>query len=507
MAEVSAPTVPRAHLEPVQLCPECRTSNRRPVAPGRRLCQPHLDNKRENQKTRRQRAKMRYDAGQALHVPNNRVHQKADAPASIEDAASLSYAMNRPPHPPSPLAASAVIGPQQFQAYIHERAHESARAALVVPIEMPGLHMPHPGPNTSWGLGPEQDVSWPRHPTAHDPLWERSLGAAFQSLPLLEPTPMRDDSGYSTVAPWTLGPQNPALFTPGGNFIPPVKDVPAEPGSSILVAQDRSYPDCNLRRPAVCYRSDSMPPTTGGNRVDENTIPGYDFTIEAGNIMAVPEYPEFGAPIPHPDNILMLHMLTVSIGNSLEPPQVLHMDAVFTNSALNQSPPIVGETVPLDLFHQFGEGQDSSHFSILATEVVQDSAYQEGNRREPAGFYGSGSTLPTTGGNTFGEGLIPGYDFFMEEGHIMAVPGYPEFGAPIPPHTIITLYKLTVSAGYSLELPQGHQTGAILTNPAVNPPPPIREEADPFDLFGEGQGSSDISILGTELDWASFEAY
>jgi len=176
MAEVPAPT---AQPEPVQLCPECRTSNRRPVAPGRRLCQPHRNNKRENQKTHRQRAKMRYDAGQALHVPNNRVHQRGDAPASFGDAirASLSradYAMIRPPHPPSPLAASAVIGPRQFQAYIHERAPERAHAALVSPIDrMPAMPTLHLTPNTSSDVGPEQDMSWGPYPTAHDLLWER----------------------------------------------------------------------------------------------------------------------------------------------------------------------------------------------------------------------------------------------------------------------------------------------------------------------------------------------
>jgi len=151
--------------------------------------------------------------------------------------------------------------------------------------------------------------------------------------------------------------------------------------------------------------------------------------MEAGYIMAGSEYPQLGAPVPPPGNILTQYMLMLGIGNSLELPQGLHIDAVFTNSALNRPPPIVEGAGPFDLLK---EGQGYSHISILATEVAPDSAYPEGNLREPGEFYGSGSTLPSIGGNIFSENIIPGQDFTMEEGHIMAVPEYPEFGAPAP---------------------------------------------------------------------------
>jgi len=227
----------------VLLCPACRTSNRRPVAPGRSLCQPHLDSKRANQNFRRQQAKMRRDAEKALGKQNNNACPGSHAPTSTPGqftqqlipgppaVQSSEQGWNRQPAN-AIMARTPVYEAQDFRTYMQRRTHGlPASPAQRVPF----TQVAHPVSNP---VHLQQGMVGLLHPTMHSPATPPQNSTASWVEPWSPPRGTRvnatEDSGYHTA---TLGlhfPQHYTAGTPASNSLPPevrwVDPEPAYPG-------------------------------------------------------------------------------------------------------------------------------------------------------------------------------------------------------------------------------------------------------------------------------------
>ena len=215
----------QATSEPVVLCPQCRTTIRRPVAPGRSLCQQHLERKRESQQTRRQRARARCDDEAALNRETNRANQSSQAllgshqPMQAAPRAQLAnQALN--PHPGSHShALSPVFGDQQFQWYMSQQIYSSPIAPIQNPQASQG--------SSTWV--PQLNPGTLPQSATHPPFWQGSVSARFPSPPPPEPALVGYDSGYYTAPFVPNGPLDPTRPSFSGDILPldaPEADLP-----------------------------------------------------------------------------------------------------------------------------------------------------------------------------------------------------------------------------------------------------------------------------------------
>ncbi|KAF8427065.1 hypothetical protein EV426DRAFT_572415 [Tirmania nivea] len=389
-----------ALVELVQLCPECRTSYRRPVAPGRKLCQLHLDNKRENQKTRRQRAKMRRDAEPALKPEKDRFYQRGDAPARAEESTPAlpavprsDYAQNPPAGNPFPTSYPA-IGPQQFRRYMHEHMHGTRGPPAALIQGMPAPQVLHAVPNNH--MQHQLDIPWPQQSASYSRTWEDEIAQVLPSVSISPLTPAGDDSGYATGA---YRPKELTSPTPDGTFSPPGgPNLVADLSYALLAAQDTAYPGANLGYPIDLHptglavrgnmtppfgsgldpRLMSMPPqyphfaaaqpanlptSESGIRTSPEYIAGN--ILEVGHPMAAPLNSQFCAPHLSTENIVAPFDLGAYAGY---PMQDQHLSVpVSPNVHLGQPSPMKDENVLLDPLGE-NQAQGSAGMPILATE-------------------------------------------------------------------------------------------------------------------------------------------